>query len=373
MPMDEKTAFINGFMDNFDLLNPGEPVFRQAVGISLEAVTPYILSHPSVEDQNVMDRLAEPELAASFRVVWLDDEGEARVNKGFFVRMNSAMGKCRGRLRFHSGVNMDIVKYLAYEQTFSNALDEIPAGGCAAGSDFSARGKSDTEIMNFCQSFVTELQKYCGSSEFTAEIGVGEREAGFIYGQLRRLNGEKAGRPSVLDVNACIVPEGLSGKTVALSGSGKTAQYVASALSASGAKVVAMSDSEGFIYDRSGMDESKLAYVAELKNVFHGSLKRYVEKYPQAEYFSGEHPWSVKCDAAIACSNENEIDINEAKKLLKNGCSLVYELSGMSSSAEASVFFAASGIEYMPSCLSGEKCVKAFSRISEAMLSQGLV
>lgn len=371
--MDEKTAYINGFLDNFDALNPGETVFRQAVALSLEAVAPYILEHPSVEDQNVMDRLAEPELAASFRVVWLDDEGEPRVNRGFFVRMNSALGKCRGRLRFHSDVNMDVVKYLAYEQAFSNALARTPAGGCAAGSDFSVRGKSDTEVMNFCQSFITELQKYCGSSEFTAEVGVSERETGFIFGQLRRLKGEGAGRLSTLDTDACVVPEGLSGKTVAVSGSGKTAQYVASKILASGAKVVALSDSEGFVYDRAGMDETKLAYVAELKNVFHGSLKRYVEKYPQAEYFSGEHPWSVKCDAVIACACQNEINADEAKKLLKNGCTLVDELSGMSSSAEASAVFAASGITYMSSCLCGEKCLKAFSRIAEAMLSQGLV
>lgn len=371
--MDENKAFINGFLDNFDAVNPGEPVFRQAVALSLEAVAPYILDHPSVEDQNVMDRLTEPELAASFRVVWTDDEGEPRVNRGFFVKMNSALGKCRGRLRFHSGVNMDVIKYMAYEQTFANALAGTVAGGCAAGSDFSVRGKSDTEVMNFCQSFVTELQKYCGSSELTAEVGVSEREAGFIFGQMRRLKGEDAVRPSTLDVDACVVPEGLSGKTVALSGSGKTAQYVASELVASGARVVAMSDSEGFIYDRAGMDEAKLAYVAELKNVFHGSLKRYVEKYPQAEYFKGEHPWSVKCDAAIACACQNEINADEAKKLLKNGCTLVEELSGMSSSAEASAVFAASGIAYMSSCLGGEKCVGAFSRIADAMLSQGLV
>lgn len=371
--MDENSAYINAFMDNLVPANPGEQVFHQAVRSVLEAVTPHILSHPSIEDQNVMDRLAEPELAASFRVSWFDDEGEVRVNKGFFVRMSSVLGQCRGRMRLHESVNMDTMKYLALEQTFSNALSEIPAGGCAAGSDFSPKGKSDMEIMNFCQSFMTELQKYAGPVLPSGDLGVGERENGFLFGQYRRLNGNTACMPVCLDKSSVLLPDSLSGKTVALSGSGKVAQYAAAAAVREGARVVTMSDSDGFIYDRSGLDEAKLAYISEIKNVFHGSLKRYVEKYTQAEYFAGERPWSVKCDAVMACACQDEIDGNEARKLLKNGCTSVFELSGMSSDSEASTVFASSGIDYHCSSLSGERAVKAFAAIADAMLIQGLV
>lgn len=371
--MDENTIYINAFMDNLISANPGEQVFHQAVRTALEAVTPYILDHPSVEDQNVMDRLVEPELAASFRVSWLDDEGEVRVNKGFYVRMNGALGQCRGRLRLNEGVKMDTIKYLAFQQTFANALDPVPAGGFAAGSDFSPKGKSETEVMNFCQSFVTELQKYAGSCLPSGEIGVGEREAGFIFGQYRRLNGNTAVMPVCLDGQAVVLPGNLSGKTVALSGSGKVAQYAAAWALEQGARIVTVSDTDGFIYDRSGIDDSKLAYVAELKNVFSGSLKRYVEKYPQAEYFAGARPWSVKCDVAIACACENEINGDEARKLLKNGCTLVAELSGMSADAEARQAFVSAGIEYEQSPLCADNAVRAFALISAAMLSQGLV
>lgn len=371
--MDENTSYINAFMDNLTAANSGEEVFLQAVRLTLESVTPYILDHPSVEDQSVMDRLVEPELAATFRVCWLDDEGEVRINKGFFVRMNGALGQCRGRIRLHTSVNMDTVKFLAYEQTLRNALGDAPAGGAAAGSDFSPRGKSDTEIMNFCQSFMTELQKYSGSAVLSADLGVSEREAGFLYGQSRRLKGENAVPVRCLDEDACLLPDGLSGRTVAVSGAGKVAQKAVAGAVAAGARVVTMSDSEGFIYDRAGIDESRLAYIADIKNVFHGSLKRYVEKYPQAEYFAGERPWSVKCDVALACACQNEIDGNEAKKLLKNGCTTVVELSGMPSSSEAAAAFSSAGITYLTSPVSGAPALEAFSRIADAMLAQGLV
>ena len=371
--MDGNTAYINAFMDNLSAANPGEGTFHQAVRSTLDSVTPYILEHPSVEDQNVMDRLVEPELAASFRVCWLDDEGEVCINKGFFVRMSSALGQCRGRIRLHTSVNMDVVKFLAYEQTLRNALGSEPSGGAAAGADFSPKGKSDTEIMNFCQSFVTELQKYSGSTVLAGDIGVSEREAGFMFGQYRRLRGEAAVRIDCLDKFACGLPEDLSGKVVAVSGAGKVAQQVVSEAISAGARVVTMSDSEGFIYDRAALDESKLAYISELKNVFHGSLKRYVEKYPQAEYFAGERPWSVKCDTAIACACQNEIDGNEAKKLIKNGCTCVVEKSGMSSTEEARTVLSTAGISYLSSVLAGEHAVMAFGCIAGAMLSQGLI
>ena len=371
--MDENTAYINAFMDDFSLANPGEKLFGQAVRTALEAVTPYILDHPSVEDQNIMQRLCEPELSASFRVCWLDDEGEVMVNRGYYVRMNGALGKCRGRLRFTSSVNADTIKALAFVQTFQNALSDSPAGGCAAGADFSPKGKSDTEVMNFCQSFMTELQKYAGCFVPVGDMGVGERESGFIFGQLRRLRGDVPCISLPMEESACVVPSDLAGKTVAVSGSGKVAQYAVSKAIEAGARVVTMSDSEGFIYDRAGIDAERLAYLAEIKNVFHGSVKRYVEKYPQAEYFAGGRPWSVKCDAALACACENELDGDDAKKLLKNGCGCVAELSVISTTPEARSAFASAGIQYFPSVIAGERAVTAFKLIADAMLLQGLV
>lgn len=346
-------------------------LFNQAFKAIESSVGGYVDSHPACADQKVLERLAEPECCVAFPVLWLDDDGEVQINKGYYVQMNGALGHFAISLRFHPSVDMDAIAFLALEKTFSEALEALPYGGAAAGSDFCPRGKSEPEVMAFCKSFMTELQKYLtpGCQFPTAELGVGRRELDFMAGQYRRMNCEwcevSCPEPSLPEVE-------LSGKTVAISGSGKTAQKVASDVLAAGARIVTMSDSDGFIYDRAGIDADKLAYICELKNEFSGRLKAYVSKYPQAEYFAGERPWSVKCDVAIPCACENEIDGTAAKALLKNGCSCVVEMALMPSTEDAVAAFEKAGISYFPGFVQGEDAVEAFGRLSAAIIAQGL-
>ena len=319
-----------------------------------------------------MERMTEPERVIIFRVPWMDDAGEVRINRGFRVQMNSAIGPYKGGIRFHSSVNLGIMKFLAFEQTFKNALTTLPMGGAKGGSDFSPRGKSDAEVMRFCQSFMTELQRHIGPDTDVpaGDIGVGGREVGYMFGQYKRLRDEWTGtltgkgqnwggsllRPEATGYGLCYFTqemlasrgESFEGKTVCISGAGNVAQYAAQKAMRLGAKVVTLSDSDGFIYDPDGLDEEKMDYVFFLKNVLRGRIREYVEKYPNAEYHAGKRPWSVKCDIALPCATQNEINGEEAKELVANGCFCVAEGANMPSTPEAIVAFQSAGLLYAP-------------------------
>ena len=334
--------YVAGFMNDLVIKNPSEPEFHQAVKEVLESVAPVLESSPHFLDQKIMERMTEPERVIIFRVPWMDDAGEVRINRGFRVQMNSAIGPYKGGIRFHSSVNLGIMKFLAFEQTFKNALTTLPMGGAKGGSDFSPRGKSDAEVMRFCQSFMTELQRHIGPDTDVpaGDIGVGGREVGYMFGQYKRLRDEWTGtltgkgqnwggsllRPEATGYGLCYFTqemlasrgESFEGKTVCISGAGNVAQYAAQKAMRLGAKVVTLSDSDGFIYDPDGLDEEKMEYVFFLKNVLRGRIREYAEKYPNAEYHAGKRPWSVKCDIALPCATQNEINGEEAKELVAN-------------------------------------------------------
>ena len=352
--------------------NPAQPEFHQAVKEVLESVAPYIVEHPYLIDLKVLERIAEPERVIIFRVPWLNDEGEVQVNRGYRVQMNSAIGPYKGGLRFHPSVNLSIMKFLAFEQTFKNSLTTLPMGAGKGGSDFNPKGKSDNEVMRFCQSFMTELSKHIGQDTDVpaGDIGVGGREIGYMFGQYKRLRNEFTGtltgkglnwggsplRPEATGYGTCYFAEAMlatrgdsfQGKTVAISGSGNVAQYAARKALQLGAKVVTMSDSNGYIYDPDGIDEDKLKYVMALKNIYRGRIREYAEKYPSAQYFERQRPWGVKCDIAMPCATQNELDGNDAAKLLANGCICVAEGANMPSTPEAITLFQKAKILYSP-------------------------
>ena len=364
--------YVAGFMNDLVIKNPSEPEFHQAVKEVLESVAPVLESSPDFLDQKIMERMTEPERVIIFRVPWMDDAGEVRINRGFRVQMNSAIGPYKGGIRFHSSVNLGIMKFLAFEQTFKNALTTLPMGGAKGGSDFSPRGKSDAEVMRFCQSFMTELQRHIGPDTDVpaGDIGVGGREVGYMFGQYKRLRDEWTGtltgkgqnwggsllRPEATGYGLCYFTqemlasrgESFEGKTVCISGAGNVAQYAAQKAMRLGAKVVTLSDSDGFIYDPDGLDEEKMEYVFFLKNVLRGRIREYAEKYPNAEYHAGKRPWSVKCDIALPCATQNEINGEEAKELVANGCFCVAEGANMPSTPEAIVAFQSAGLLYAP-------------------------
>ena len=364
--------YVAGFMNDLVIKNPSEPEFHQAVKEVLESVAPVLESAPHFLDQKIMERMTEPERVIIFRVPWMDDAGEVRINRGFRVQMNSAIGPYKGGIRFHSSVNLGIMKFLAFEQTFKNALTTLPMGGAKGGSDFSPRGKSDAEVMRFCQSFMTELQRHIGPDTDVpaGDIGVGGREVGYMFGQYKRLRDEWTGtltgkgqnwggsllRPEATGYGLCYFTqemlasrgESFEGKTVCISGAGNVAQYAAQKAMRLGAKVVTLSDSDGFIYDPDGLDEEKMEYVFFLKNVLRGRIREYAEKYPNAEYHAGKRPWSVKCDIALPCATQNEINGEEAKELVANGCFCVAEGANMPSTPEAIVAFQSAGLLYAP-------------------------
>ena len=371
--MDQFTQnYINGFMAELTAKNPGEKEFHQAVREVLESVAPYMTEHPYLIEQKILERIVEPERIIIFRVPWLNDEGEIQVNRGYRVQMNSAIGPYKGGIRFHPSVNLSIMKFLAFEQTFKNSLTTLPMGAGKGGSDFNPKGKSDNEVMRFCQSFMTELQRHIGADTDVpaGDIGVGGREIGYMFGQYKRLRDEFTGvltgkglawggspmRPEATGYGTCYFAQAmlatrgdsLSGKTVAISGSGNVAQYAAQKCLQLGAKVVTMSDSNGCIYDPEGIDEEKLAYIMQLKNIFRGRIKEYVEKYPSAQYFDRQRPWSVKCDVAIPCATQNELNGEEAKTLLSNGCMCVAEGANMPCTPEAIEAFQSAKILYSP-------------------------
>ena len=371
--MDKQTqAWVDGFMAELIRKNPGESEFHQAVREVVESVAPMIMAYPYLREQKVMERIVEPERVIMFRVPWMDDQGEVQINRGFRVQMNSAIGPYKGGIRFHASVNLSIMKFLAFEQTFKNALTTLPMGGAKGGSDFSPRGKSDAEVMRFCQSFMTELQRHIGADTDVpaGDIGVGGREIGYMFGQYKRLRDEFTGtltgkgqmwggslmRPEATGYGACYFAqamlatrgESFEGKKVCISGAGNVAQYAAQKAMRLGAKVLTLSDSDGFIYDPEGLNEEKMAYVFELKNVRRGRIKEYVSKYPNAQYFAGERPWKIACDIAMPCATQNEIEKADAENLIKNGCFCVTEGANMPSTPEAIAIFQGAKILYSP-------------------------
>ena len=363
---------IKAFMKEVEERNGHEPEFMQAVQEVAETVIPYIVSQDIYHGKNILMRMVEPERAVTFRVAWVDDQGEIQVNRGYRIQMNSAIGPYKGGLRFHPTVNMSILKFLAFEQVFKNSLTTLPMGGGKGGSDFDPKGKSDSEIMRFCQSFMTELYRHIGPNTDVpaGDIGVGGREIGYLYGMYKRLKNEFTGvltgkgmswggsliRPEATGYGTVYFAENMlktkddsiKGKTVLVSGSGNVAQYATEKATQLGAKVVSLSDSSGYIHDADGIDAEKLAFVMELKNVKRGRIKEYVDKYPSAKYVAGETPWSEKCDVALPCATQNELNGNDAKMLLANGCFVISEGANMPSDLDAVHEFLNAKILYAP-------------------------
>ena len=364
--------YVEDFMAQLTLRNPNEPEFHQAVREVAESLAPHIVASPVLQKMKVLERIAEPERVVIFRVPWLNDKGEIEINRGYRVQMNSAIGPYKGGIRFHPSVNLSILKFLAFEQTFKNSLTTLPMGGGKGGSDFNPKGRSDNEVMKFCQSFMTELQRHIGQDTDVpaGDIGVGGREIGFMFGQYKRLRDEFTGtltgkgrdwdgsplRPEATGYGTCYFAQEMlatrndsfKGKTVCISGSGNVAQYACQKATELGAKVVTLSDSSGYIHDPEGISPEKLEYVMELKNIFRGRIKEYADKYPSATYYPGERPWSVKCDIAMPCATQNELDGEDAKRLLANGVKLVAEVSNMGCRPEAIDAFIAAKIPYGP-------------------------
>ncbi len=364
--------YVESFMAEVIAKNPGEKEFHQAVREVVESVAPYIMAYPYLQEQKIMERIVEPERVIMFRVPWMDDQGEVHVNRGFRVQMNSAIGPYKGGIRFHSSVNLSIMKFLAFEQTFKNSLTTLPMGGAKGGSDFSPRGKSDAEVMRFCQSFMNELYRHIGPDTDVpaGDIGVGGREVGFMFGQYKRLRDEWTGtftgkgqgwggslmRPEATGYGACYFAQAMlatrgksfEGQTVLVSGSGNVAQHAAEKAMELGAKVVSLSDSDGSIYDPDGFTPEKIAYVKKLKNVIRGRIKEYVKEYPNAQYFPGERPWGIKCDIAMPCATQNEIELEDAKKLVANGCYCVCEGANMPTTPDAIALFQGAKMLYSP-------------------------
>ena len=346
-------------MDEVRSRNSHEPEFLQAVQEVAETVIPYITQHDIYYGKNILLRMVEPERLISFRVAWVDDDGEIHVNRGYRVQMNSAIGPYKGGLRFHPSVNASILKFLAFEQVFKNSLTTLPMGGGKGGSDFDPKGKSDDEVMRFCHAFMSELCRHIGPNTDVpaGDIGVGAREIGFLFGMYKKMRNEFTGvltgkglswggsriRPEATGYGTVYFAqsmlstkdEEISGKNVVISGSGNVAQYAAEKVLQLGGKVVTLSDSGGYIHDRNGIDEEKLAWVMDLKNNRRGRISEYLEQYPNASYHPGGKPWDVSCDIALPCATQNELDGDSAKELIKNGCICVAEGANMPSTPEA--------------------------------------
>jgi len=360
------------FMEKVQDRDPGQKEFHQAVSEVIESLMPYVKKHPKYQKYKVLERIVEPERVIMFRVPWMDDNGEIHVNRGYRVEFNSAIGPYKGGLRFHPSVNLSILKFLGFEQIFKNSLTTLPMGGGKGGSDFDPKGKSDDEVMRFCQSFMTELQRHIG--QFTdvpaGDIGVGGREIGYMFGQYRKVKNEFVGvltgkglnwggsliRPEATGYGATYFAQNmlktkkdsLKGKLVAVSGSGNVAQYTVEKVTQLGGKAVTLSDSSGMIFDPEGIDAKKLEYVMELKNVKRGRIKEYAEKFKGVTYEAGKRPWSVKCDVAFPSATQNEISGDDAKTLVDNGCVCVSEGANMPSTPDAIEIFLKNKILYGP-------------------------
>jgi glutamate dehydrogenase (NADP+) len=364
-------TYIQEVLDVVRRRNPNEPEFLQAVTEVLDSIEPVVTRHKKYRDGRILERIVEPERMVVFRVPWQDDKGQIQVNRGFRIQMNSAIGPYKGGLRFHPTVSASILKFLAFEQVFKNSLTTLPMGGGKGGSDFDPKGKSDAEVMRFCQSFMTELFRHIGHDTDVpaGDIGVGGREIGFLFGQYKRLTKEFTGvltgkglkwggsliRPEATGYGCVYFAqemlktrgESIEGKVCTVSGSGNAAQYTVEKLLQAGAKVVTMSDSNGIIYDKDGLNEEKLAWVMDLKNVRRGRIKEYTAKF-DAEYHEGARPWKVPCKCAFPCATQNEINGEDAKQLLDNGCFVVSEAANMPSDPAAIEQFTARKILYGP-------------------------
>ena len=363
---------INAFMEYVKERNPNETEFLQAVHEVAEAIIPFIEDNKKYQGKKLLERMVEPERTLMFRVPWVDDSGETQVNRGYRVEFNSAIGPYKGGLRFHPSVNLSILKFLGFEQVFKNSLTTLPMGGGKGGSDFNPKGKSDREVMAFCQSFMTELSRHIGPNTDVpaGDIGVGGREIGYMFGQYKRLRNEFTGVLTGKAISwggSLIRPEAtgygnvyfaanmlkekgdsFSDKVVAISGSGNVAQYACEKATELGAKVVTLSDSSGYIYDADGVDAEKLAFVMELKNVKRGRIHEYADKYSSAKFVEGERPWSVTCDVALPCATQNELNGDEAKTLVDNGCICVSEGANMPSTPDAIEVFHNAKILFAP-------------------------
>jgi len=365
-------AKINKFMEEVRCRNGHEPEFIQAVQEVAETVIPYIAKHKIYNGKNILLRMVEPERLLSFRVAWVDDSGEIHVNRGYRIQMNSAIGPYKGGLRFHPSVNASILKFLAFEQVFKNSLTTLPMGGGKGGSDFDPKGKSDDEVMRFCHAFMLELNRHIGPNTDVpaGDIGVGAREIGFLFGMYKRIRNEFTGvltgkgrswggsliRPEATGYGTVYFAQSMlqtqntdfSEKDVVISGSGNVAQYAAEKAIQLGAKVLTLSDSQGYIVDTDGIDEAKLAYVMDLKNNRRGRISEYADTYESATFHKGKTPWEVKCDIALPCATQNELNGDDAKTLIKNGCISVAEGANMPSTPEAIYEFHEAKILFAP-------------------------
>tara|TARA_B110000027_G_scaffold133172_1_gene160984 strand:- start:974 stop:2314 length:1341 start_codon:yes stop_codon:yes gene_type:complete len=363
---------IEDFITEIGERNSQEPEFMQAVREVSETVIPYIVSNKIYHGKNILMRMVEPERVLMFRVNWVDDSGEIRVNRGYRVQMNSAIGPYKGGLRFHPSVNLSILKFLAFEQVFKNSLTTLPMGGGKGGSDFDPKGKSDGEIMRFCQSFMTELFRYIGpNTDIPAgDIGVGGREIGYMFGQYKKLKKEFTGvltgkglswggsliRPEATGYGTVYFAENMlnhvknsvKGKTVVISGSGNVAQFAAEKCIQLSAKVVSLSDSSGSIYDSEGITEEKLKYVMDLKNNKRERISEYVKKYPKAKFYKNQTPWDIPCEIALPCATQNELNEKNAKSLINNGCVCISEGANMPCTPEAISVFRKNKVLYAP-------------------------
>ena len=350
---------VSSFMEQIRAKDPDQTEFLQAVHEVAEVVIPFLQDHPKYKEANILRRICEPERVIMFRVPWVDDNGHFQVNRGFRIQMNSAIGPYKGGLRFHPTVNLSILKFLAFEQVFKNSLTTLPLGGGKGGSDFDPKGKSDQEVMRFCQSFMTELSRHIGT--FTdvpaGDIGVGAREIGYLFGQYKRLRNEFGGilTGKGLDYGGSLIrteatgygvvyfsdevlkakSDGLKGKICAVSGSGNVAQYTVEKLIELDAKPVTLSDSQGFIYDKDGIDKEKLEFIKELKNERRGRIKEYADKFPGATFNEGLTPWNAKVDLAYPCATQNELPFDDAKSLIDNGCIGIFEGANMPTTEDA--------------------------------------
>ena len=346
-------------MDEVKTRNGHEPEFIQAVQEVAETVIPYIVNNEIYHGKNILLRMVEPERLISFRVAWVDDKGEIHVNRGYRIQMNSAIGPYKGGLRFHPTVNASILKFLAFEQVFKNSLTTLPMGGGKGGSDFDPKGKSNDEVMRFCHAFMLELNRHIGPNTDVpaGDIGVGAREVGYLFGMYKKIRNEFTGvltgkglswggsriRPEATGYGTVYFAQSMlntknddiKGKTVVISGSGNVAQYAAEKVIQLGGKVLTMSDSSGYIHDKEGIDADKLAFVMDLKNNRRGRISEYADKYSSATFHKGKKPWSVKCDIALPCATQNELNLEHARELMKNGCRCVAEGANMPSTAEA--------------------------------------
>jgi glutamate dehydrogenase (NADP+) len=370
--MDKTAVYLERFMNGVVKRNPGEAEFHQAVSEVANTIFPYIADKPIYHKMQIMERMAEPDRVIMFRVPWTDDKGNIRNQRGYRVQFNNSIGPYKGGLRFHPSVNLSVLKFLGYEQTFKNSLTGLPMGGGKGGSDFNPKGKTDNEVMRFCQSFMTELHRHIGENTDVpaGDIGVGAREIGYLFGQYKRIENrfvgvltgkgiefggskirtEATGYGAVYFLENMLhrIGNSLAGKTVAVSGSGNVATYAVEKVNHLGGKVVTLSDSSGYIHDPEGIDAAKLAYVIDLKNVRRGRIKEYADEFNSATFHEGR-PWVVPCDLALPCATQNEINEEEARILLKNGCIGVSEGANMPTELSAIDAFQEARILYAPS------------------------